>query len=176
MEIIIICVAAFLLLLVVWRAVKLRLASKRDFLRAKKSADSFAASPQTASISFVTQKLKCVANRRQNPEYRGAQFLDFIYVAGTRYCDIDAANSLREGDELFAVREEENVHDFNAIRLNTQKGKKIGYIPRRFNVVPAAMMARGFRIIVRVASAHASSDSPVVRAEIFCVREAALDD
>lgn len=176
MKIIIICAVAALLLLAVWCSVRSRLRYKRDFLRAKNSADSLIAAPQTATISFVTQKRECVAYRRENPEYNGGQFLDFIYVAGTRYCDIAAANSLRVGDEIFTVREASNVYDFNAIRLNTAAGRKIGYIPRRFNVAPAAMMARGFRIIVRVVSVHISSEAPVVRAEIFCAKEVAPSD
>ena len=72
-------------------------------------------------------------------------YLFDTYVAGTTHiAGIEAlAASLREGDRLVFYREPDNPHDPQAIRIETLEEKKIGYIPRRDNVVFSRLMDAG---------------------------------
>lgn len=72
-------------------------------------------------------------------------YLFDTYVAGTTHIEgIEAlAASLREGDRLVFYREPDNPHDPQAIRIETLEEKKIGYVPRRDNVVFSRLMDAG---------------------------------
>ena len=72
-------------------------------------------------------------------------YLFDTYVAGTTHiAGIEAlAASLREGDRLVFYREPDNPHDPQAIRIETLEEKKIGYVPRRDNVVFSRLMDAG---------------------------------
>jgi hypothetical protein len=56
---------------------------------------------------------------------------------------------LREGDRLDLVRERENPHDSNAVRVDWQ-GRKLGYVPRRENAAVAWGLDRGAPLRARV--------------------------
>lgn len=72
-------------------------------------------------------------------------YLFDTYVAGTTHiAGIEVlAASLREGDRLVFYREPDNPHDPQAIRIETLEEKKIGYVPRRDNVVFSRLMDAG---------------------------------
>lgn len=72
-------------------------------------------------------------------------YLFDTYVAGTTHIEgIEAlASSLRQGDRLVFYREPDNPHDPQAIRIETLEKKKIGYVPRRDNVVFSRLMDAG---------------------------------
>ena len=54
-------------------------------------------------------------------------------LAGYRYAEAAAVMPmLRPGDALELVREEDNPHDANAVRVEW-RGRKLGYVPRREN-------------------------------------------
>jgi len=57
---------------------------------------------------------------------------------------------MREGDALALVREPENPHDGNAVRVEW-RGRMIGYLPRAENRAVAAEMDRGGRVEARIA-------------------------
>ncbi len=57
---------------------------------------------------------------------------------------------LREGDALSLVREPDNTHDANAVRVEWQ-GQKLGYLPRAQNQAVAAAMDAGERVDARIA-------------------------
>lgn len=57
---------------------------------------------------------------------------------------------MREGDRLTLVREPENTHDGNAIRVEW-RGQKLGYLPRAENRSVAAAMDRGEPVDARIA-------------------------
>jgi len=57
---------------------------------------------------------------------------------------------MRVGDALALVREPDNPHDANAVRVEWQ-GHKIGYVPRRENHDVARFMDRGQRLEARIA-------------------------
>jgi hypothetical protein len=71
-------------------------------------------------------------------------------LAGGRYYDANAVwNEIRTGDRLDLVREPDNPHDANAIRIEWQE-RKLGYIPRHENGHLARQMDHGAKPEARV--------------------------
>ena len=58
-------------------------------------------------------------------------------------------HEMREGDRLTLVREPENSHDGNAVRVEW-RGEKLGYLPRAENRDVAAEMDKGTPIAGRI--------------------------
>lgn len=72
-------------------------------------------------------------------------------LAGFRYYAGEALwGKLHEGDPLSLVRESDNTHDANAVRVEWQ-GQKLGYLPRAQNQAVAAAMDAGERVDARIA-------------------------
>ena len=59
-------------------------------------------------------------------------------------------NEMRVGDALALVREPDNGHDVNAVRVEW-RGRMLGYLPRAENRGVAAEMDRGGSVVARVA-------------------------
>jgi len=71
-------------------------------------------------------------------------------LAGFRYADAAAAvPMMRIGDALDLVREGDNPHDPNAVRVEW-RGRKLGYVPRRENAALAWGLDRGTAMRARV--------------------------
>lgn len=71
-------------------------------------------------------------------------------LAGYQYYDGKALwHEMKPGDALALVREPDNPHDANAIRLEWQ-GRKLGYVPRRDNSDLARQMDRGMAAEARI--------------------------
>ena len=65
------------------------------------------------------------------------------FVAGTTYLnDQSVLEEINEGDKL-TLRREDNKFDDNAILIFTEKGKKLGYVPEKDNVIFARLMDAG---------------------------------
>ncbi|WP_240099673.1 HIRAN domain-containing protein [Thermomonas flagellata] len=80
----------------------------------------------------------------------GPEVLLYAHIAGYQYHagpKIEA--QLASGQPLELVREPDNPHDAQAVRLNWQ-GYKLGYVPREHNVEIAARLDAGERLIVRI--------------------------
>ena len=76
-------------------------------------------------------------------------------LAGFRYYAAEVRwESMKEGQSLTLVREPENVHDANAIRVEW-RGEKLGYLPRR---AVAAAMDAGDKIDARIAKLREHRD------------------
>lgn len=80
----------------------------------------------------------------------GKPFVQTIYltsvdVAGTYYVGNieELLEELKEGERLRLVREPDNQYDKFAIRIDNDKGEKLGYIPRQCNHIPARLMDAG---------------------------------
>jgi hypothetical protein len=72
-------------------------------------------------------------------------------LAGFRHHAADGLwETLAVGDRLLLVREPDNPHDRNAIRVDWQ-GHKLGYVPRRENAALAWALDRGERVTARIA-------------------------
>ncbi len=75
----------------------------------------------------------------------------FQYYEGKTLWD-----ELKPGDALTLVRERDNAHDANAVRVEWN-GNRLGYIPRRENADVARQMDRGAAVkarIVKLTPAH----------------------
>lgn len=81
-------------------------------------------------------------------------YLFDTYVAGTTHIEgiEDLAASLRDGDRLVFYREPDNPHDPQAIRIETLEEEKIGYVPRRDNVVFSRLMDAGKLLFATIAA------------------------
>jgi hypothetical protein len=71
-------------------------------------------------------------------------------LAGFQYYDGKALwNDMKPGDTLTLVREADNPHDANAVRIEWN-GSRLGYIPRRENTNVARQMDRGAPVKARI--------------------------
>ena len=68
----------------------------------------------------------------------------FQYHAGT-----ELWQQIRVGDALALVREPDNPHDRNAVRVEW-RGRKLGYLPQAENRAVSAELDRGTRLAARV--------------------------
>ena len=78
-------------------------------------------------------------------------FLIECKVAGTSYLNLTEIEPHLLIDEiLLTLREPENKFDEFAILILTQKGKKLGYIPRDKNEILARLMDAGKLILAKI--------------------------
>jgi len=85
-------------------------------------------------------------------------------LAGFRYGEAaELWLQLRQGDTLELVREAENPHDANAVRVEW-RGRRLGYVPRRENAAVAWGLDRGTPLRARV-SRLAEHPNPARRIE-----------
>lgn len=71
-------------------------------------------------------------------------------LAGSQYYDLaELVPRMRVGDPLTLVREPDNRHDRNAVRVDWQ-GRKLGYLPRAENRAVAGAMDGGQRVVGRI--------------------------
>ena len=72
-------------------------------------------------------------------------------LAGFRYYAGEALwQDMRQGDRLTMVREADNPHDANAVRIEW-RGQKLGYLPRAENRTVAAAIDSGDAVDARIA-------------------------
>jgi hypothetical protein len=76
----------------------------------------------------------------------------FQFYAGRELWD-----EMRAGDALALVREPDNKHDANAVRVEW-RGRKLGYLPRKENRAVAAEMDRGGKVEARIGQLHRHRD------------------
>ncbi len=71
-------------------------------------------------------------------------FLLECHIAGTSYLNLDEVEpELNVGAPLLFRREPENIHDPLAVAIYDWKERKLGYLPRAKNEVPARLMDAG---------------------------------
>jgi hypothetical protein len=71
-------------------------------------------------------------------------------LAGYNYHQAPAVfHAMRTGDVLSLMRESDNAHDANAIRVDWGE-HRLGYVPRGQNAALAAAMDRGERLSARI--------------------------
>lgn len=76
-----------------------------------------------------------------------------MHIAGTAYYDAAAAaGRLRPGQRLALRRQPRNPYDALAIEVLGLEGRKLGYVPRRRNEMPARLMDAGKRVCARTES------------------------
>ena len=79
-------------------------------------------------------------------------YLFDTYVAGTTHIkEMETIGSrIKDGDRLVFFREPKNEHDPQAIRIETLKNEKIGYVPRQDNIVFSRLMDAGKELFGKV--------------------------
>lgn len=76
-------------------------------------------------------------------------------LAGFQYYAGEALwREMHEGDRLTLIREPQNTHDANAVRVEW-RGQKLGYLPRAANRAVADAMDAGERVDARIAKLRA---------------------
>ena len=91
-------------------------------------------------------------------------FLTEVHVAGTDYVrDFGKLTSeLRLDDILDLEREQNNEFDTYAVKVIDGRGRKLGYLPRKMNHMPARMMDSGMHLYCRVSSISSNDMSVAV--------------
>lgn len=82
---------------------------------------------------------------KQESERRRIDLLE-VHIAGFQYHEgmrPEVFSMLGKGDELVLRREPDNPYDPSAIAMVTRTGSKLGYLPRRTNGIPAAILDQG---------------------------------
>jgi len=88
-------------------------------------------------------------------------------LAGSQYYALDTFwDGIRIGDPLTLIREPDNRHDRNAIRVEW-RGRKLGYVPRAENRVIAAAMDAGDRLSAVLSSINDNNPWLRVAFEVF---------
>lgn len=79
-------------------------------------------------------------------------YLFDTYVAGTTHIEgiENILSYIKDGDKLVFYREPENEHDPQAIRVETLKKDKIGYVPRQDNIIFSRLMDDGKILFAKV--------------------------
>ncbi len=92
------------------------------------------------------------------------------YVAGTTHIkDESVFDDLKEGDKLQLQREPDNRFDENAILVLDMKGRKLGYIPEKDNIVFARLMDAGKYLTAKVVTMDLSSTFRKINIGIYLV-------
>ena len=87
--------------------------------------------------------VEAIARRKADAAPREI-LLAHMDVAGTPYYHAERlAGRMRPGDRFTLRRQPDNPHDAYAIEVLGPKRRKIGYVPRRFNKMPARLMDAG---------------------------------
>ncbi|MEX2784585.1 HIRAN domain-containing protein [Streptococcus sp. H49] len=81
-------------------------------------------------------------------------FLFDTHVAGVMHVEgfEKIESQLMRGDELAFHREPHNAFDAEAIRIETKEGQKIGYIPKKDNIIFARLMDAGKLLFAKIQS------------------------
>jgi hypothetical protein len=79
-------------------------------------------------------------------------FLFDTYVAGTSHIEgiEELEPYLKEGDRLDFFREADNQHDKHAIVIKNVDGIKIGYVPKKDNIIFSRLMDAGKLLFGRI--------------------------
>lgn len=79
-------------------------------------------------------------------------FLFDSYVAGTSHIEgiTELEPYLSIGDRLDFFRETDNQYDKEAIVIKTKSGVKVGYVPRKDNVIFARLMDAGKLLFAKI--------------------------
>lgn len=96
-------------------------------------------------------------------------FLFDTYIAGTSHITgiEDLEPHLNVGDRLDFFREPDNAYDKQAIVIKNLDGVKIGYVPRRDNVVFSRLMDAGKLLFGKIKSKEIKGKWVQIKIEIY---------
>ena len=91
------------------------------------------------------------------------------FVAGTSYLeDQSVLENIQVGEDL-ALQREENKFDDKAILVLTSEKKKLGYVPRKDNVIFARLMDAGKMLKARISGIEQRSSITQISVGIYLV-------
>lgn len=96
-------------------------------------------------------------------------FLFDTYVAGTSHVEgiEELAQFIHEGDRLEFKREPKNRHDENAIRIQNGDGVKLGYVPKKDNVVFSRLMDAGKLLFGKVTFVQKKENWVYIKIKVY---------
>ena len=94
-------------------------------------------------------------------------YLTHFPTAGAYYVEgwADLVADMQAGDTLNLLREPENEYDTFAIKVVDAAQKKLGYMPRRMNHIPARLMDARKRLYVKITEVDA--DDLVMELDLY---------
>ena len=94
-------------------------------------------------------------------------YLTHFPIAGAYYVEGWGAlvEDMQAGDMLSLLREPENEHDSFAIKVVDAEKRKLGYMPRRMNHIPARLMDAGKLLYVKITRVDA--DDLVMELDLY---------
>ncbi|MDD5241568.1 MAG: HIRAN domain-containing protein [Sulfuricella sp.] len=99
---------------------------------------------------FLLAVLTAIPATAAEPAANAKILLQNSPLAGFRYYEGKRLwSEMKVGDALHFVREPDNVHDANAVRVEWQ-GHKLGYVPRADNEALARFMDQGSKAEARI--------------------------
>ena len=97
-------------------------------------------------------------------------FLFDTFVAGTMHIEDESIiKELKSGEKLSLRREPKNRFDENAVRVDDEKGRKLGYVPEKDNYVFARLMDAGKMLIGRVTDIKAKTGYTQVSMAMYLI-------
>jgi hypothetical protein len=99
----------------------------------------------TLALLSVAAPLRAAESGEMRLLVQSSPLAGFRHYAGETFW-----SQLREGDALTLIREPDNPHDANAVRIEW-RGHQLGYLPRAENRAVAAAMDAGEPIDARIA-------------------------
>jgi hypothetical protein len=100
--------------------------------------------PPSLLLAFLLPLAPCAQSQTVQLLVQSSPLAGFRYAEGAELWP-----QLRRGDSLVLVRETDNPHDANAVRVEW-RGRKLGYVPRRENAAIAWGLDRGTPLRARV--------------------------
>ena len=86
----------------------------------------------------------------QEQEREEGPLLDVLALRGFSYIQGGEHLALWEGEELILKREPDNPFDPKAVAVLRENGQRIGYLPREYNAIPAALLEEGILLTGRL--------------------------
>lgn len=97
-------------------------------------------------------------------------YLFDTYVAGTSFIENrDLFKDLKENNHLILKRETDNKFDSQAILILTQANQKIGYIPRKDNLIFSRLLDAGKLLSASIKEINLKGDFYSIKINIFLV-------
>ena len=87
-----------------------------------------------------------------------------FYIMWIRYntpCkgeNCDLLPKVKAGEEVYFEKEPDNSHDSNAIRIVTQSGDMLGYVPRYYTLPIIERMDKGVSYICKITDINSNKD------------------